>query len=157
MQRTLYRAGCEQAVVPLELRAGIIGGHWTPLAAHQASFLVAHLTPREGAAVLRELGRNEKTVSGARRSAWTFIVPILLLHFVVKISPSVSAVGPAEFIGLENFRRLRGPLLLAGSLAQLAVAPGHHSHLKLKDSIRLGSDASEIGFLNRWGTLDQPS
>ena len=43
--RTLYRAGCEPAVVPLELRAGIIEGHWTPRAAHQASFLVAHLTP----------------------------------------------------------------------------------------------------------------
>ena len=35
--RTLYRAGKEPAVVPLELRAGIIGGHWTPRAAHQAS------------------------------------------------------------------------------------------------------------------------
>ena len=30
--RTLYRAGCEPAVVPLELRAGIIEGHWTPRA-----------------------------------------------------------------------------------------------------------------------------
>ena len=40
--RALYRAGTEQAVVPLELRAGIIGGHWTPLAARQASFPVAH-------------------------------------------------------------------------------------------------------------------
>ena len=54
--RTLYRAGCEPAVVPLELRAGIIEGHWTPRAAHQASFLVAHLTPREAADTLRELG-----------------------------------------------------------------------------------------------------
>ena len=31
--------------------AGIIGGHWTPLAARQASYVVAHATPREGAAV----------------------------------------------------------------------------------------------------------
>ena len=54
VMRTLYRAGKEQAVVPLELRAGIIGGHWTPRAAHQASFLVAHMTPREGAETLRE-------------------------------------------------------------------------------------------------------
>ena len=54
--RTLYRAGSEQAVVPLELRAGIIGGHWTPLAARQASFLVAHLTPQECANTLCELG-----------------------------------------------------------------------------------------------------
>ena len=47
VERTLYRAGRARAVVPLELRAGIIGGHWTPLAARQASVLVAHLTPRE--------------------------------------------------------------------------------------------------------------
>ena len=31
-------------------------------------------------------------MSRARLIAWAFIVPILLLHFVVKISPSVSAV-----------------------------------------------------------------
>ena len=65
--RTLYRAGTEPAVVPLELRAGIIGGHWTPLAAHQASFLVAHLTPREGAAVLREMGNMNPSASSLDR------------------------------------------------------------------------------------------
>ena len=43
-------------MVPLELRAGIIGGHWTPRAAHQASFLVAQVTPREGAQILDALG-----------------------------------------------------------------------------------------------------
>ena len=67
VQRTLYRAGCEQAVVPLELRAGMIGGHWTPLAAHQASFLVAHLTPREGAALLCELGNMSPSASSLDR------------------------------------------------------------------------------------------
>ena len=46
-------------MVALELRAGIIGGHWTPRAAHQASFLVAHMTPREGAETLREVGQHE--------------------------------------------------------------------------------------------------
>ena len=65
--RTLYRVGTEQAVVPLELRAGIIGGHWTPMAAHQTSFLVAHLTPREGAAVLRELGNMNPSASSLDR------------------------------------------------------------------------------------------
>ena len=47
VQRTLYRAGREPAVVALELRAGIVAGYWTPLAARQASVLVAHLTPQE--------------------------------------------------------------------------------------------------------------
>ena len=67
VERTLYRVGTEPAVVPLELRAGIIGGHWTPLAAHQASYLVAHLTPREGAAVLRELGNMKPSASSLER------------------------------------------------------------------------------------------
>ena len=54
-------------MVPLELRAGISGGNWTPLAAHQASFLVAHLTPREGAALLRELGNMSPSASSLDR------------------------------------------------------------------------------------------
>ena len=67
VMRTLYRAGKEQAVVSLELRAGIIGGHWTPRAAHQASFLVAHMTPREGAETLRELGNMNPSKSSLDR------------------------------------------------------------------------------------------
>jgi hypothetical protein len=46
----------EQAVVALELRAGIVAGYWTPLAARHASLLTAHLTPQECADALRELG-----------------------------------------------------------------------------------------------------
>ena len=66
--RTLYRGGKEEpAVVPLELRAGIIGGHWTPLAARQASLLVAHLTPREGAGILEELGNMSPSASSLER------------------------------------------------------------------------------------------
>ena len=67
VERTLYRAGSEPAVVPLEFRAGIIGGHWTPVAAHQASYLVAHLTPRETAAVLHELGNMKPSASSLDR------------------------------------------------------------------------------------------
>ena len=54
-------------MVALELRAGIIGGHWTPRAAHQASFLVAHMTPREGAETLRELGNMNPSKSSLDR------------------------------------------------------------------------------------------
>ena len=68
VMRTLYRAGSEQAVVPLELRAGIIGGHWTPLAARQASFLVAHLTPQECANTLCELCESAGKVTPGRHS-----------------------------------------------------------------------------------------
>ena len=48
--RTLYTPRPEggRALCPLELRAGIIEGYWTPLAAKQATWVVAHLTPQEG-------------------------------------------------------------------------------------------------------------
>ena len=41
---------------PLELRAGIIEGAWTPLAAKQATWVVAHLTPKEGEELFDLLG-----------------------------------------------------------------------------------------------------
>jgi len=44
------------AVCPLELRAGIIEGDWTPLAAKQATGVVAHLTPQEGEELFGLLG-----------------------------------------------------------------------------------------------------
>jgi hypothetical protein len=66
--RTLYRTDKDaQAVVPLELRAGIVAGHWTALAARQATFLVAHLTPQETENVLRELGNMTPSKSGLDR------------------------------------------------------------------------------------------
>ena len=54
-------------MVPLQLRAGIIGGHWTPRAAHQASFLVAQVTPRKGAEILDELGNMSPSASSLER------------------------------------------------------------------------------------------
>jgi len=65
--RTLYRAGRDKAVVPLELRAGIVEGHWTPLAARQASFLVAHMTPQECENTLHELGNMTPSKSSLDR------------------------------------------------------------------------------------------
>jgi hypothetical protein len=44
VQRTLYRrSGSELTVVPLDLRAGVVQGVWTPRAAKQAVFAVAHM------------------------------------------------------------------------------------------------------------------
>ena len=72
-----------KSVCPLELRAGIVGGLWTPRAARQGAFVMAHLTPREGAALFVELGgmqpsrstldRLPKTLSAcweAKRADW---------------------------------------------------------------------------------------
>ena len=67
VERTLYRAGKERAVIPLELRAGIIAGHWTPLAARQGAFLVAHLTPQDSETTLRELGNMTPSKSSLDR------------------------------------------------------------------------------------------
>ena len=55
--RSLYRPPQGgHAVCPLELRAGIIEGSWTPLAAKQATWVVAHLTPPEGEELFDLLG-----------------------------------------------------------------------------------------------------
>ena len=66
-RRTLYRCGRERAVVPMELRAGIVEGHWTALAARQASCVVAQMTPSEGEALLRELGNMAPSKSSLDR------------------------------------------------------------------------------------------
>jgi hypothetical protein len=55
--RSLYRhPQGRHTVCPLELRAGIIEGYWTPLAAKQATWVVAHLTPQEGEELFALLG-----------------------------------------------------------------------------------------------------
>jgi hypothetical protein len=57
VERSLYRPSQGgQTVCPLELRAGIIEGYWTPLAAKQATWVVAHLTPQEGEELFNLLG-----------------------------------------------------------------------------------------------------
>jgi hypothetical protein len=45
-----------KSICPLELRAGIIGGYWTPRAARQGAFVVAHVTPGQSEALFEELG-----------------------------------------------------------------------------------------------------
>jgi hypothetical protein len=55
--RSLYRSSRGgRALCPLELRAGMIEGYWTPLAAKQAAWAVSHLTPKESAELFDLLG-----------------------------------------------------------------------------------------------------
>jgi hypothetical protein len=57
VERSLYRPSQGgQTVCPLDLRAGIIEDSWTPLAAKQATWVVAHLTPKEGEELFDLLG-----------------------------------------------------------------------------------------------------
>ena len=67
VRRMLYRCGRERAVVPMELRAGIVEGHWSALAARQGSCVVAQMTPKEGEALLRELGNMAPSKSALDR------------------------------------------------------------------------------------------
>ena len=67
VRRTLYRCARERAVVPMELRAGIVEGHWTPLAARQASHMVAEMTPAHAETMLRELGNMTPSKSSLDR------------------------------------------------------------------------------------------
>jgi raffinose/stachyose/melibiose transport system permease protein len=70
------------------------------------------------------LTRPAQELPGRRRTRftrkmivpWLFVLPILLLHMLIAVGPSLAAVyysltrwsgiGAAEFIGLENFRRM---------------------------------------------------
>ena len=55
--RNLYRPSgrSSKSICPLELRAGIIRGHFTLRAARQAAFVTAHLTPSESETLFDEL------------------------------------------------------------------------------------------------------
>jgi hypothetical protein len=57
VSRHLYRPAGRgsKSICPLELRAGIIAGYFTPRAARQAAFVTAQLTPGESAALFDEL------------------------------------------------------------------------------------------------------
>lgn len=58
IERHLYRpAGrSSKSICPLEMRAGILRGYWTPRAARQAAFAMAHLTCGDSEALFAELG-----------------------------------------------------------------------------------------------------
>jgi hypothetical protein len=68
VERSLYRhPSGERAICPLELNAGMIEGYWTPLAAKQASWAVAHLTPQESANLFELLGNMAPSKSSLDR------------------------------------------------------------------------------------------
>lgn len=69
LERSLYstRQPGDRAVCPLELRAGMIDGRWTPLAAQQASFAVAHLTPKEAEGLFVRIGNMTPSKSSLDR------------------------------------------------------------------------------------------
>lgn len=85
VSRHLYRptGRGSKSICPLELQSGMVQGLWTPRAARQGAFAMAHLTPRESATLFEEIGgmapsastrdRLPKTLSArfeVQREAW---------------------------------------------------------------------------------------
>jgi len=71
VERHLYYPGAEKGagICPLELRSGIVGGYFTPRAARQGAFAMAHLTPGESEAMFSEIGNMRPSRSSLDRLA----------------------------------------------------------------------------------------
>jgi hypothetical protein len=69
VERTLYvpRSRTGKAICPLELRAGIVEGTWTPLAARLMTRAVASTTPKEAAELFVEWGGMKPSTSSLDR------------------------------------------------------------------------------------------
>ena len=65
VERHLYRPAGRKAksICPLEVRAGIINGYWTPQAARQGAFVIAHLPASTAEALFQELGAMQPSRS----------------------------------------------------------------------------------------------
>lgn len=55
------------SICPLELRSGIMAGYFTPRAARQSAFAMAHLTPGESEALFGEIGNMQPSRSSLDR------------------------------------------------------------------------------------------
>ena len=73
VERHLYRPAGRNAksICPLELRAGIINGYWTPQAARQGAFVIAHLPASTAEALFQELGAMQPSRSTLDRLSRT--------------------------------------------------------------------------------------
>lgn len=69
VERHVYRPAGHgtRHICPLELRAGIIEGFFTPAAARQSAYVVAHLPPATAEALLVELGNLQPSASSLAR------------------------------------------------------------------------------------------
>ena len=69
VKRHLYHPAHEagKSICPLEWRVGIIGGYFTPRAARQGAFVMAHLTAGESEAVFAEMGNMHPSRSSLDR------------------------------------------------------------------------------------------
>jgi hypothetical protein len=70
VERTLYKDRtdeAEHAIVPMELKTGIVGGFWTPMAAQQAAWVVSQMTPQGGEELFARVGNMAPSKSSLDR------------------------------------------------------------------------------------------
>jgi hypothetical protein len=70
VMRSLYKDHTDEgarAIVPLELRIGILEGFWTPLAAQQAAWVVSQMVPKLGEELFERIGNMTPSKSSLDR------------------------------------------------------------------------------------------
>jgi hypothetical protein len=70
VERTLYKDRSDEAersIVPMELKAGIIGGFWTPMAAQQAAWVVSQMTAQGAEDLFERVGNMTPSKSSLDR------------------------------------------------------------------------------------------
>jgi hypothetical protein len=70
IERALYKDRtdeAERAIVPMELRLGIVEGYWTPLAAKNAAWVVSQMTPQLAEELFERLGDMQPSKSSLDR------------------------------------------------------------------------------------------
>ena len=70
VERTLYKDRSDEAgraISPMELRLGVVEGRWTPLAAQQAMWVVAQLTPQRAEELFARIGNMTPSKSSLDR------------------------------------------------------------------------------------------
>jgi hypothetical protein len=70
VERGLYKDRSDEgapSVVPMELKAGIVGGFWTPMAARQAAWVVSQVTPQIAEQLFARVGNMTPSKSSLDR------------------------------------------------------------------------------------------
>ncbi len=70
VERTLYKDRTDEggrAIVPLDLKLGVVGGFWTPMAAHQAAWVVSQMTPQTAEEMFKRVGNMAPSKSSLDR------------------------------------------------------------------------------------------
>lgn len=70
VERTLYKDRSDdgaRAIAPMDLRAGIVAGFWTPMAAQQAAWVVSQVTPQTAEELFERIGNMMPSKSSLDR------------------------------------------------------------------------------------------